>query len=105
MHEWVNLTTRLGETVRNPKTEQLREALAELFSSSDEGHPDSWIECGSQNGPLYSLSFFASGRGRYTKYSDVDMTDELEVKELSASSPEEALELWQHLIKGQYEKL
>jgi len=105
MHEWVNLTTRLGETVRNPKPEQLREALAELFSSFDKEHPDSWIECGSQNGPLYSLSFVSSGRGRYTKYSDVDMTDELEVKDLNASSPEEALELWQRFIQEQYENL
>ncbi len=105
MHEWVNLTTRLGETVRNPKQEQLREALKELFSSSDEEHPDSWIECGSQDGPLYSLSFVSSGRGRYTKYSDVDMTDELEVKELNAASSEEALQLWQYLINEQYERL
>ena len=105
MHEWVNLTTRLGESIANPSTEQLRGALEELFSSQDEEHPDSWIECGSQHGYLYSLAFFRSGRGIYAKYSDVDMTEELETKEIRASGPVEALQYWEILISEQYEKL
>ena len=105
MHDWVNLTTRIGASISNPKEEQLRDALEELFGSDDQEHPDCWIECGSDNGPLYSLSFFSSGRGIYTKYSDVDMTEELETKEVKASSPEEAIGLWMDLINERYEKL
>lgn len=105
MHEWVNLTTRLGRSFEDPHVDQLREALEELFSSHDDEHPDSWIECGRQQGPLHSLTFFSSGRGIYTKYSDVDMTEELETKEFTAFGPVQALELWGSLINEQYEKL
>jgi hypothetical protein len=33
------------------------------------------------------------------------MTEELEMKELSAPSPEQALQLWQHWINERHEKL
>ncbi|ODC02831.1 hypothetical protein BFW38_03960 [Terasakiispira papahanaumokuakeensis] len=105
MHEWVNLTTRIGESIQNPQTDQLRAALDELFASKDEEHPDSWVECGSEQGPLYSLTFFYSGRGIYTQYSDADMTEELENREIKVSGPAEALQLWEYLISGLHEKL
>lgn len=105
MHEWINLTTRIGESIQNPRADQLRAALEELFASKDEEHPDSWVECGSEQGPLYSLTFFYSGRGIYTKYSDADMTEELETRELKVSGPAEALQYWEYLISGRYEKL
>lgn len=105
MHEWVNLTTRIGESIQDPQTDRLRAALEELFASKDDEHPDSWVECGSEQGPLHSLTFFYSGRGIYTKYSDADMTDELENREIKVSSPAQALQFWEYLINGQYEKL
>jgi len=98
MHDWVTLTTRWGASFPNPNAEQLREALEELFGSDDPEHPDSWIECGSEDAPLHSFSFFPSGRGIYTKYSDADMTEELESKEFKASNPTEALGFWMDLI-------
>jgi hypothetical protein len=105
MHEWVTLTTRMGESIANPSQRQLRQALEDLFSSEDEEHPDCWIECGTQAGPLHSYSFFSSGRGVYTKYSDVDMDEELESKECVVNDPETALWQWEHLIIGEFEKL
>lgn len=105
MHEWVNLTTRMGESITSPTPDQMRQALEELFSSNDEEHPDCWIECGSQNGPLHSLAFYSSGRGVYTKYSDVDMSAELDKKVQVAPNIDIALRLWEHLINERYEEL
>jgi len=105
MHEWVILTTRTGESIQNPQTDQLRGALEELFASQNEEHPDCWVECGRDQGPVHSLTVFYSGRGIYTKYSDADMTEELETHEIKVSGPAEALQFWEHLINGQYEKL
>lgn len=78
MHEWITLTTHLGESVRNPSHQQLRDALSKVFAAKDSEHPDSWIECGSSNGPLYVISIFSSGYALYTKYSDADVSDEIE---------------------------
>jgi hypothetical protein len=106
MHEWTKLTTRLGATTVKVDSNALRSALTELFTSpQDDEHPDCWIECGSQDGPLYTISIFQSGYGIYTKYSDLDMTDELESKELKAPTVDAALLLWDHLIQGRYEEL
>jgi hypothetical protein len=105
MHEWVNLTTRMGESITNPTPAQMRQVLEELFSSNDEEHPDCWIECGTQDGPLHSLAFFSSGRGVYTKYSDVDMSAEIENKVQVAPNIDIALRLWGDLINERYEKL
>lgn len=105
MHEWVNLTTRMGQSISRPTPSQLRDALEELFSSQDEEHPDCWIECGAENGPLHSFSFFSSGRGIYTKYSDADMTEEIQKKEHIVPDSNRALQLWEHLIDERYEEI
>ena len=100
MHEWVTLTTRAGAAIPSPDDVALRGALTELFSSApDDEHPDCWIECGNAAGPLVTVSFFQSGKGYYTKYSDPDMTEELETKELKVSSVDAALEIWQKVIR------
>ena len=105
MYEWVNLTTRMGESITSPTSAQMRQALEELFSSNDEEHPDCWIECGSQNGPLHSLTFYSNGRGVYTKYSDVDMSAKLDKKVQVAPNIDIALRLWECLINEHYEEL
>ncbi|WP_148415331.1 hypothetical protein [Noviherbaspirillum massiliense] len=106
MHEWTTLTTRYGVTTQIVDSTTLRNALTELFTSPrDDEHPDCWIECGSQDGPLYTLNIFQSWYGIYTKYSDVDMTEELETKELKAPTVEAALRLWEALIHERYEEL
>jgi len=105
MIEWVNLTGCFGEGVQNPSDDDLKKALSILFKSQDNEHPDTWIECGSENGPLYSLSVFSSGYALYTKYSDVDMSDELENKKIENVTQDSAFILWKNLINGNYEQI
>lgn len=105
MHEWVHLTGYYGRGVQSPTDNDLKEALNELFGSNDDEHPDAWIECGSQDGPLYSLSIFASGYALFTKYTDVDMTDELENKRIENIDKNKAFDLWKNLIEGKIDKI
>lgn len=105
MHEWVNLTGYYGKEIQNPSDNDLKDALSELFGSRDEEHPDAWIECGSQDGPLYCLSIYSSGYALFTKYSDVDMTEELENKKIENVNENTAYELWKFLIDGEIDKI
>lgn len=100
MHEWVTITKVFGEYVHEPTKDDMRQALEELFASADNDHPDTWLECGSEAGPLYNISVFSSGYAIYTKYSDADMSEELEKKEISQVTIEEALTLWINLAEG-----
>jgi len=97
---WINLTTRLGHSISNPSDEDLKNALKELFDSKDNEHPDSWIECGSEDGPLETLSIYSSGYALYTKFSDADMSDELETKRVDNVTQESGLEIWKNLISS-----
>jgi len=99
-HEWVNLTSVLGETTITPSEEQLADALRELFANPDDEHPDAWINCGSDDGPLFNISVFSSGYAVYTKYSDVDMTEELETLTIPNVDAAAGLMLWRNLIAG-----
>jgi len=99
--EWSNLTTRLGETVSAPSLSDLQSALQDVFTNpNDPEHPDTWLECGSDEGPLASLSVFGSGKGILTVYTDADMTDELSSEEYADLSEATALHLWQRLMDG-----
>lgn len=105
MIEWTNLAGCFGEGVQNPSDDDLKKALRELFKSQGDEHPDAWIECGSENGPLYSLSIFSSGYALYTKYSDADMSDELENKKIESVTEGSAFTLWKNLIDGNKSKI
>lgn len=105
MHEWVNLVGHYGKGWQNPTDENLKEALNDLFNSNDEEHPSTWIECGTQDGPLYSIAIYGSGYALYSKYSDLDMTEELENKKIENLNEETAFDLWKSLIDGNIEKI
>jgi hypothetical protein len=106
MHEWVILTSRMGEGFKHPDVSTMQNVLTELFSSKrDDEHPDCWLQCGSQEGPLYSINVFQSGFAIYTKYSDVDMSEELESREIKAPDVNAALRLWEALIQEHYSDL
>lgn len=99
-HEWVALTTVFGGGTSNPSNEDMSAALAELFANPDDEHPDAWISCGSTNGPLYSISVFSSGFAIYSKYSDSDMSEEIESFRIPDVDAKTALALWSDLIDG-----
>jgi hypothetical protein len=105
MHDWVTITNVFGKSVREPAENDMRAVLQELFSCGDDEHPDAWIECGSNDGPLYCISVFQSGYAIYTKYSDTDMTRELETKKISPVNYETALLLWKSLAAENFQGL
>ena len=100
MHEWITITRVFGQYVNEPSETDMRRALEELFSSADGDHPDTWMECGTEGGPLYCTSIYASGYAIYKKYSDADMTAELETKEIANVDISVAFDLWRNLALG-----
>jgi hypothetical protein len=101
MYDWIKLVTRAGQTVHSPSQVDLESALMDLFgSSSDDEHPNSWIECGSEGGSLHTLSIFQSGKAIYARYSDADMSTEEEHRELTVRSVPDAMFAWNALIEG-----
>jgi hypothetical protein len=106
MHDWIKLVTRTGQTVTSPSQGELENALTELFGSPrDDEHPDSWIECGSEGGALHTLSIFQSGNAIYVRYSDADMSDEEEQKELHVRGVADGMRLWNCVIEGRHDEL
>ncbi|MES2041003.1 MAG: hypothetical protein V4495_24565 [Pseudomonadota bacterium] len=106
MHEWIKLTGRWGVEKQSPTDSELKEALNELFGSDEDNeHPDAWLECGSENGSLYTASIFASGYAIFTKYSDADMTTELKKTEIGNINHETGLRLWKNLINENYDEI
>ncbi|PXX33714.1 hypothetical protein [Undibacterium pigrum] len=104
MHDWIHLTGRWGMDTKNPARADLKKALSELFDSpEDDEHPDAWLTCGSENGPLYTVNIFSSGYAIFTVYDDADMRTELQRKEISNINHESGLLLWENLIKENYE--
>jgi len=103
--EWSNLTTCFGDGVSNPNDSDLNKSIKELFESCDDEHPDAWIECGSETGPLCSVSIYSSGYAVFTKYSDADMTEELENKKIENVTPNVAFKLWKSLISGRLSEI
>ena len=100
MHDWIHLTNNLGETIVEPSEKLLATALKELFENRDDEHPDAWLSCGSDGGPLHTISIFSGGYAIYTKYSDADMTDELAEIEIPDIDQTSGLALWKALIAG-----
>ncbi len=98
MHQWVKLFTRYGSCIANPTEDQLRAAIQEVFARIDQEHPNAWIECGSDGGALHTLSISFRGSSCYTKYSDADMTDELDSVTRTGLDEEQAFRAWKTLI-------
>lgn len=98
MIRWTNLYTRRGTCIPQPTKDQLRQAIQEVFATSDLEHPDAWIECGSENGPLHTLAVSSGGALRYTKHSDADMTEELETATQAGVTEDQAFHAWLQLM-------
>jgi hypothetical protein len=98
MRKWTALFTRYGDCITDPIEAQLRAAIREVFAKVDQEHPDAWIECGSDDGPLHVLSVCTDGTIRYTKYADGSMTDELDSTTQAGLSEDQVFHSWQKLI-------
>ena len=105
MFEWSNLTTCFGNGVLNPSDSELQQSIIELFESHNDEHPDAWVECGSENGPLCSISIYSSGYAVFTKYSDADMSEELENRRIENVTQDVAFKLWKSLISSRLNEI
>jgi len=103
--EWSNLTTCFGNGVLNPSDSELQQSISELFESHNDEHPDAWVECGSENGPLCSISIYSSGYAVFTKYSDADMSEELENRRIENVTQDVAFKLWKSLISSRLNEI
>jgi len=93
----------VNSSISNPSEDDLKEELEYFFRHSDAEHPDAWVSCGTDEGPLYTLTIFRARRtwyGRqicdveFTKYDDQDMNTELDRKSLGTLTKAATLNLW-----------
>lgn len=104
MHEWINLTSDFGN-YSNPTDSQLKHTLDQLFNTKDDEHPNAWVECGTEKGPLYSMDIYSGGFAVYTIYNNADMEEELKNKKIENVDIEKGFDLWKTLIDGNIDKL
>lgn len=100
LYEFVTLNGCFGSTISDPDEADLKNALAETFKAQDEEHPDCWLECGSEAGPLQVLTVCFDGSAWLTTFSDVDMSAELAEEEFTDLDVDRALALFKKLING-----
>lgn len=99
--DWITLTDRMGAMSPAPTVDDMEAVLLEVFASDlDEEHSSCSLEAGIEDGPLYTIQIFQSGGAIYTEYSDVDMTEEVVVREFELASREAALDAWLAMIAG-----
>ena len=97
--EWVTLYDRMGECYSQPTPEHLAAALSDLFAHPDDSeHFESWLECGSNDGPLVCHTVTSKGMGRITTYSDADMSDVLSEEEVPGLKQQSTLEAWRAML-------
>lgn len=100
---WVILTTRYGTDVGSPTEAQFIAALRELFDPrvDDEEHGDAWLRYGSDDGPMFVLTFTAAHTARFEEWADQDFEVELApARESAPISDADALNLWMRLSAG-----
>lgn len=107
---WVILSSRYGGDTRDPTTEQLHRALADVYhenipsmTESDYAeHPNAYLRCGFDDGPMYVLNVYRSGTVYFSQWLDADYESELEPeRERTNVSEGEARRLWELLAAGE----
>src|SRR5262249_21833578 len=110
---WFHLTTRIGESIISPSVADMRGALEELFQGElhgfdrgdDEEHLNTWLTYGFDDGPLYDVDVYSSGKVILSKYRDADYNDLEEELTLLGVTQTRVEELWQWLASGQVERV
>lgn len=111
---WVILTTRYGTDIREPTSDHLRSALAEVYHEDHPAmtggdyaeHPNAWLRYGFDSGPMYVLNVYRSRTVYFSQWADSDYENELkpEAEKINASE-REALDLWELLAKGKIDEV
>jgi len=98
---WCILTTRMGTDVREPTDAELKDALAEVFSTVDVEHPNAWLRIGLSDGTMFVLDVYRGGTIIFNQWADSDFEEELAPPSKLAEVPvEDALRLWRSLLRG-----
>jgi len=106
---WTILSKRYGGDVRNPSSQELALAAAELFvenlpgmtESTYEEHGAAFLRHGYDDGPMYVLLINRGGTATFEQWIDQDFSSELEPPmSLRPVGQEEAVRLWQALAAG-----
>jgi hypothetical protein len=106
---WVILTTRYGADIREPTSDHLRSALAEVFHEDHPTmteddyaeHPNAWLRYGFDDGPMYVLNVYRSRTVYFSQWADSDYENELEREAEKINIAErEALSLCELLSAG-----
>ena len=112
----VNLIRRFGGGTPDPSSDDLKEALRELYVEDHpslvegdyEEHPNALLEYGYENGnkwTVYILDVYRSGMVIFRKFDDQDDHDSEFESRMTGVSQERALELWRALASGDIDSL
>jgi hypothetical protein len=111
---WVILTTRYGADIREPTSDHLRSALAEVYHEDHlamtEGdyaeHPNAWLRYGFDSGPMYVLNVYRSRTVYFSQWADSDYEKEREPEAEKINVAErDALGLWELLTTGNIDEV
>ena len=106
---WLILTKRFGDDIHDPSGNDLATAINELYQENLNGiteadyveHPNACLRYGFDEGPMYVLDVYRSGRIIFGQWADQDYEAELAPETTIEDVAEErALELWTWLADG-----
>ena len=93
MHS-VILTSRYGDSLRDPTAEQIAAASQELFAAADPEHANAWMELFSASGRMYTLDAYESGLLIFSEYADQDYGELISELRFRVSDPGVVTRLW-----------
>lgn len=106
---WTYLLSRYGGESSSPSSEQLRQAVSELFNENIpaltqadyEEHGESSLRHGYDEGPMYVLSITRKNVASLEVWKDQDYEEEAcPVRSIPNITSERAFELWYQLAQG-----
>ena len=107
-HPWTILTTRNGEDIAQPSSEQLEDAVDELFEgneAADVEHRNALVRYGTDNGPMFVVEAYSNGLLIMSKYADADFGEPSHEVRLHNVLPDMVLEAWSWLSRGEFDKI
>ncbi|MCB1327528.1 MAG: hypothetical protein H7A21_14030 [Spirochaetales bacterium] len=90
----VILTTRYGDSLRDPTAEQIAAASQELLAIADPEHANAWMELFSASGRMYNVDAYESGLVIYSEYADHDYEELMSELRFRASDAGLVTRLW-----------
>jgi hypothetical protein len=110
---WVISTTRWGKDIRAPEEATLdvalrdvyHESTGEMIAASYEEHPNAWLRYGFDEGPVFVLDVYRTGRIVFDQWADQDFEKRLAPESSMNVAEAEARQLWRWLAQGETGKV